>query len=240
MTKKPTKIAKKAAKKIAKKAAPKVAKKAAKQVAKKITKAVAKKSPSKVTPKAVKKVAKPAAKKPAKKAIKKAPPKVAKKAVQKATPKATPKKAPKKVTAKTDPNATWSDKRVKELKRLWDMGLSITEIGKQLNVSRNSVAGKVDRMDLKSRASPINKSATKSTTKSTGKPLPSINEVNPEKLPLALIFRRLDWSRNKCSWPVGHPSDKDFSFCEKPVIPGKPYCANHCLTAYTNTREGSN
>ena len=228
-------------KKVTKKVAKTAPKKAIKKVAKKVAKKASSKVAPKVTPKAVKKVAKPAAKKVTKKAVAKTAPKavkkVAKKAVQKAVPK--PKAAP-----KNDPNATWSDKRVKELERLWDKGLSITEIGKQLNVSRNSVAGKVDRMNLKSRASPINKSHAKSTTKSTnnsmGKPLPSINEVNPEKLPLALIFRRLDWSRNKCSWPVGHPSDKDFSFCEKPVIQGKPYCANHCLTAYTNTREGSN
>ena len=35
-----------------------------------------------------------------------------------------------------------------------------------------------------------------------------------------------------CKWPIGHPGDHDFYFCGKPVIPGKPYCGEHCLTAY--------
>ena len=35
-----------------------------------------------------------------------------------------------------------------------------------------------------------------------------------------------------CKWPIGHPGDNDFYFCGKPVIPGKPYCGEHCLIAY--------
>ena len=35
-----------------------------------------------------------------------------------------------------------------------------------------------------------------------------------------------------CKWPIGHPGDEDFYFCGKPVIPGKPYCGEHCLIAY--------
>ena len=35
-----------------------------------------------------------------------------------------------------------------------------------------------------------------------------------------------------CKWPIGHPGDNDFYFCGKPVVPGKPYCGEHCLIAY--------
>ena len=38
---------------------------------------------------------------------------------------------------------------------------------------------------------------------------------------------------NSCRWPLGDPNDPDFSFCGKEAVPGKPYCATHCLEAYT-------
>ena len=31
---------------------------------------------------------------------------------------------------------------------------------------------------------------------------------------------------------IAHPGDEDFYFCGKEVIPGKPYCGEHCLVAY--------
>ncbi len=35
-----------------------------------------------------------------------------------------------------------------------------------------------------------------------------------------------------CKWPIGHPGDEDFYFCGGKIIPGKPYCNEHCLVAY--------
>jgi GcrA cell cycle regulator len=42
----------------------------------------------------------------------------------------------------------------------------------------------------------------------------------------------LDLSDKVCKWPIGHPGEPDFHFCGKPVNPGFPYCAEHCLVAY--------
>lgn len=50
---------------------------------------------------------------------------------------------------------TWTEERVSELTRLWSTGLSASEIGKILGVSKNSVVGKAHRMKLESRPSPI-------------------------------------------------------------------------------------
>lgn len=52
---------------------------------------------------------------------------------------------------------TWDDESIKQLKKLWDKGLSTTEIAKKMNVSKNSVVGKVHRLCLKARPSPIKK-----------------------------------------------------------------------------------
>ena len=42
----------------------------------------------------------------------------------------------------------------------------------------------------------------------------------------------LDLNDRICKWPIGHPDEPDFHFCGKPVNPGFPYCAEHCLVAY--------
>lgn len=51
----------------------------------------------------------------------------------------------------------WDDESIKQLIKLWDKGLSTTEIAKKMNVSKNSVVGKVHRLCLKARPSPIKK-----------------------------------------------------------------------------------
>ena len=60
----------------------------------------------------------------------------------------------------------WTDEMVEELKRLWDEGVTTGEIGRRLNISKNSIVGKVHRLGLSGRPSPIKK---KSDTQSTEK-----------------------------------------------------------------------
>src|SRR5258708_32729614 len=48
---------------------------------------------------------------------------------------------------------TWSDDRVEQLKKLWEAGLSASQIAAELgNVTRNAVIGKVHRLGLAGRA----------------------------------------------------------------------------------------
>ena len=50
----------------------------------------------------------------------------------------------------------WTDATIARLKQLWgDKSLSAAEIGRRLNLSKNAVIGKVHRLDLPPRASPI-------------------------------------------------------------------------------------
>ena len=53
----------------------------------------------------------------------------------------------------------WTEERLKMLKALWDEGLSISQIGQRLNVTRNAVAGKAHRLSLPKRQSPISSTA---------------------------------------------------------------------------------
>src|SRR5258708_30882151 len=52
-------------------------------------------------------------------------------------------------------NMGWTDERVELLKKLWQDGLSASQIAKQLvGVTRNAVIGKVHRLGLSGRATP--------------------------------------------------------------------------------------
>ena len=51
--------------------------------------------------------------------------------------------------------SVWNDERLEKLTKFWEQGLSITQIGIRLGVTRNAVVGKVHRMGLPKRQSPI-------------------------------------------------------------------------------------
>lgn len=54
---------------------------------------------------------------------------------------------------------SWTDERIETLKRLWEKGLTASQIAEELGgVSRNAVIGKAHRLDLKSRPSPVKSS----------------------------------------------------------------------------------
>mgnify|MGYP001236096717 FL=1 len=131
----------------------------------------------------------------------------------------------------SDNGNVWTDERLEELKKLWAQGLSISQIGEALGVSRNAIAGKAHRMGLPKRPSPISKPKAEK---------PKVEPVVEEQdLPLRLELRQLVWSRSKCCWPTGDPKKNGFVFCGDTVVPGKPYCLPHCKEAYTTSRDAS-
>ena len=56
---------------------------------------------------------------------------------------------------------------VEELKRMWDRGMTTGQLAKALNVTKNSIIGKVHRLCLTARPSPIKKVSETSEKKST-------------------------------------------------------------------------
>lgn len=59
----------------------------------------------------------------------------------------------------------WTDEMIDDLRSMWKQGLTTAEIGKKLGVSKNSIVGKVHRLGLSGRPSPIKKKEDESTTK---------------------------------------------------------------------------
>ena len=102
----------------------------------------------------------------------------------------------------------WTPERVAELTKLWATGLSASEIGRRMGITKNAVVGKVRRLDLTMRRAP----------------------APPKRAPSVVTLDRL--ASNMCSWPQGEPGSEDFRFCGHPALPGKPYCDTHCAMAY--------
>lgn len=108
--------------------------------------------------------------------------------------------------------ADWTSERIAALIALWNEGLTTSEIGVRLGITKNAVIGKVHRLGLQQRR-PTHKD-------------------EPE---LADVIRLDRLSGDMCSWPVGNPGDRNFHFCGEPSVPGKPYCAKHCAVAYVRS-----
>jgi GcrA cell cycle regulator len=106
----------------------------------------------------------------------------------------------------------WTPERIEELGRLWVAGISTAEIGRRLGITKNAVIGKAHRLSLQPRPSPL---------KSPPKPRNKIVEFN---------------GASCCSWPLGHPGEKNFRFCGARSIPGKPYCPEHAALAYVRPK----
>ncbi len=118
----------------------------------------------------------------------------------------------------------WTEDRIDQLKKLWDAGLSASQIAKELGegVTRNAVIGKAHRLSLKSRPSPVKTDKEKKTTT----PRKTVKKASKKVVTL------LDLTDRMCKWPIGHPGEQDFHFCGKNSEPGMPYCAKHCAEAY--------
>lgn len=61
----------------------------------------------------------------------------------------------------------WTDEMIDQLRAMWFEGLTTGEIGKRLGVSKNSIVGKVHRLGLSGRPSPIKKKEEKDTAAET-------------------------------------------------------------------------
>lgn len=103
----------------------------------------------------------------------------------------------------------WTPERVAELTRLYMAGGKTKEMAKALGCTKNSLIGKANRLGL--------------CTPKIKKPARTARLDAP--------------ATGLCQWPHGHPRDKDFHFCAKPVKADKPYCPRHCRKAYRPDRK---
>jgi GcrA cell cycle regulator len=141
----------------------------------------------------------------------------------------------------------WTDERVELLKKLWQEGLSASQIAKQLGgVTRNAVIGKVHRLGLSGRAAPSKPART--VFKAPRPARPAATAAAPRRLmepaqlaPTPSPARYVDESpgtatvltlgAHMCKWPIGDPALDNFTFCGRRTGEG-PYCHEHAQVAY--------
>lgn len=76
---------------------------------------------------------------------------------------------------------SWTDERIDTLKRLWEQGLTASQIADDLGgVTRNAVIGKAHRLGLKARPSPVK--ATDDTTAVAAKASPPPKPAEPKSV----------------------------------------------------------
>lgn len=82
---------------------------------------------------------------------------------------------------------SWTDERIETLRKMWDSGLTATQIAEELGgVSRNAVIGKAHRLGLPARPSPVKPNEAKAAAKAAPpapKPAPVPSAPPPESPP---------------------------------------------------------
>lgn len=127
----------------------------------------------------------------------------------------------------------WEGERLARAKALWDEGLSTAAVGRQLGVSKNSIAGLRKREHWEPRKSPIpqltpqqiaDRTAKMQETKRLrGPPLRAMRETAPPRSLPTLPLNR----PSTCQWPIGK------LFCGAATEPKQSYCLTHCKQAYS-------
>ena len=151
---------------------------------------------------------------------------------------------------------TWTDDRVEQLKKLWEGGLSASQIAAELgNVTRNAVIGKVHRLGLSGRAkSPSSAAPRPLKTRPVAQQMVRMSrpvargntalaqnyeiEMEPDPVtydnvvPMIQRLTLVELNEATCHWPIGDPSSSEFYFCGGKALQSLPYCAHHSRIAY--------
>ena len=140
----------------------------------------------------------------------------------------------------------WTDERVELLKKLWQDGLSASQIAKQLGgVTRNSVIGKVHRLGLSGRATPSKPQRAVFKVPRPPRPVSApprrvceLVEARPAPTPVRYVDEApgtattLTLGAHMCKWPIGDPESATFTFCGRRAEEHGPYCHEHAGVAY--------
>ncbi|MFN3582919.1 GcrA family cell cycle regulator [Phenylobacterium sp.] len=146
---------------------------------------------------------------------------------------------------------SWTDERIEKLKKLWQYGLSASQIAKQLGgVTRNAVCGKVHRLGLSGSATPSKPQRTVFKAPRPARPAaaaPSAprriaEPATPAPAPVRYVDEApgmatvLTLGAHMCKWPIGDPAMDNFTFCGRRADEGGPYCCEHAQVAYQPAR----
>ncbi len=154
---------------------------------------------------------------------------------------------------------SWTDERVELLRKLWNEGLSASQVAAELGtgVTRNAVIGKIHRLGLAERAKtpsaprpraakaprsqqPAARTSSHSVMGNVALALsprlivaaaPRIEE--DVVVPMSARVTLMELRESMCRWPMGDPTASEFRFCGARSPGGSgPYCNHHASIAY--------
>ena len=153
---------------------------------------------------------------------------------------------------------SWTDERVELLRKLWQDGLSASQIAGELGngITRNAVIGKVHRLGMSGRVKPPNAATARPRAPKPTRPagtlpmrplmtrgntalatatltaeMPRPRSAEHVVVPLSEPVTITDLREHMCRWPIGDPTSPEFRFCGARSSDG-PYCAGHSRMAY--------
>jgi GcrA cell cycle regulator len=162
---------------------------------------------------------------------------------------------------------SWNDERVELLKKLWNDGLSASQIAGELGgVTRNAVIGKVHRLGLSGRAKtqaaaaprvrkPVAAQTVRAAVRTISAPQVRGNvalasqpvmeayvetALQPREdviVPMSRRVQIMELREGMCKWPIGDPMNADFVYCGGDCTFGTPYCSFHSAVAYQPAME---
>jgi GcrA cell cycle regulator len=131
----------------------------------------------------------------------------------------------------------WTDEQVDLLRELWSLGLSSGKIAVRMERSKNAVVGKVHRLNLPARPSPIVRDGPRTPRRAPRAPRVTLPALRVAHAPAPVVAHRPApaprYGRvEPCCWPIGEPRKPGFRFCDEASVAGSVYCPVHHATAY--------
>lgn len=125
----------------------------------------------------------------------------------------------------------WDDESVKLLKWYVSEGMSGSQIAKAMDISRNSVIGKVSRLGLKLGRN-LSDLPVGDGPKLYRRRITIHREPIPSSDPGPIVdngahLTTLTIGRNQCRYPHGDVGSPHFHFCGQKTAPGKSWCSYH-------------
>ncbi|MEA2840132.1 MAG: GcrA cell cycle regulator [Methylobacteriaceae bacterium] len=154
---------------------------------------------------------------------------------------------------------SWTDERVELLRKLWQDGLSASQIAGELGggITRNAVIGKVHRLGMSGRVKPPNAATARPRAPKPARPMGMMATMRPlstrgntalaaapiaaemprarmeqNVIPISECVTITDLREHMCRWPLGDPTTPEFRFCGARTGDVGPYCAGHARMAY--------
>ena len=126
----------------------------------------------------------------------------------------------------------WTAEKDAELTRHWEMGLSGTEIGALMGVSKNAVVGRARRINLPMRKASKAERNQRAELVARRAAAEHFDPRNGQK------YIGVFPPNGFCLYGIGNPKEEGFRFCGEPVARNaagiaKPYCAAHARICFT-------